>query len=426
MRWMASSLRHSDRLGHTAAEGLVRVPREWIEQGAITLPQRFFDHRRVSTMSFLRRHRPNAKILGTVVVTRRADVLAVLEDPDTFPPPYADGLAGDFVLGLSGEDHARHRAALRRVLDAQDLPRLEQLARDVAERQVGSSTGTQLLLGADLVRPVLESTVATYLGLPARERANVLGWARAVFQDIFLNGSRLPTVHSRGEAAVGHLKRRVQTELSARAHGPGRSEDVIGRLLMLRSAPEGIRLDDHEIVDTVVGLAIGWLWHSAKAALIAVDSLLDQPEVLLLARRAARDEDLEGLRRILWEVLRFRPVQVGLPRRCARDTTVAPGTPRETDIRAGAPVLAGTHSAMWDGTVVPDPDVFDPTRADEQYVIFGHGQHRCMGEPIISRQLPAMLMPLLAVEGLVRAPGQRGRLSWVGPSPDDLAVRFRR
>ncbi len=423
MSGMASFLRHSDGRTDTAASDALRAPRDWLEQAAITVPQRFFDYRRVSTMTWLRRGRPIAKVVGgTVVVTRRADVLAVLDDPVTFPPPYVDGLAGAFVLGLSGADFVRHRAALDRVLRQDDLHRLERHAHGVAATQVRRASPTGMAVGAELVRPVLEATVIEYLGLHGPDRDTLLTWARAIFQDIFLNGSGLPSVHRRGAEAVEQLKIHVRAEIRARE--PGARDDVMGRLLALRDAPAEVRLTDDEIVDTLVGLAIGWLWHSAKAALITVDSLMDQPDILMLAGRAARGGRNEELRRIVWEVLRFRPVQVGLPRTCARDTTLGRGTPRETDIAAGAAVLAGTHSAMWDETVVPDPDVFDPSRADEQYVIFGHGQHRCLGEPIIRRQLPAMLMPLLALAGLERAPGHRGRLSWVGPSPDDLWVRF--
>jgi cytochrome P450 len=103
---------------------------------------------------------------------------------------------------------------------------------------------------------------------------------------------------------------------------------------------------------------------------------------------------------------------------------VAPGTSRATDIPVGTSVLVGTHASMWDRRAVPDPARFDPTRAPGQYLIFGHGPHRCLGEGIMSQQLPAMLAPLLALDGLDRAEGSHGRLTWVGPAPDDLRVQF--
>jgi cytochrome P450 len=109
---------------------------------------------------------------------------------------------------------------------------------------------------------------------------------------------------------------------------------------------------------------------------------------------------------------------------CPAETTVAPRTSRATTIPAGSSVLVATHAAMWDRTAVPDPSRFDATRASGQYLIFGHGEHRCLGEGIMREQLPAMLAPLLALDGLDRAEGSNGRLSWVGPAPDDLLVQF--
>jgi hypothetical protein len=58
------------------------------QQAAVTWSQRWFDSNTVSGMGFLRRHRPVLAIpVVPVVVTRREDVLAVLEDSDTFVTP---------------------------------------------------------------------------------------------------------------------------------------------------------------------------------------------------------------------------------------------------------------------------------------------------------------------------------------------------
>ena len=425
---MALVSRQSEgRLRGSAAAVLRRRVGQEIQQAAITIPERFFDFRNVSAMAWLRAYRPLAKLgARTVVVTRREDVLGVLADSATYPSPYSEGLAGNFVLGQSGDDFARHRRVLDTVLDDADLPWLEDLAGRVARARVDGADPAGMAVGREVVRPVLQSTVADYLGLRRTDFVTLLSWSRAIFQDIFLNNSRLPYVHLAGVRAVEQLKADVRAELEARRSEPTDRDDVLGRLLAMHETPGGDRFTEAEIVDSMVGLAIGWLWHGAKASLLAVDGLLERPEALALAQQAARSGDGERVRRVLWEALRFRPVQVGLPRTCPHDTRLAVGTPRETEVPAGAFVLVGTHSAMWDDTAIPDPRDFDPTRADQQYLIFGHGDHRCMGESIIRRQLPAMLMPLLALDSLERVPGRRGRLSWAGPSPDDLRVRFRR
>lgn len=396
-----------------------------LQQAAVTLPQRLFDANRVSTMSWLRSRRPVLRLGShTVVVSRRADVLDVLEDPLTFPPPYAHGIASGFVLGATGEDLTRHRSALRHVLRVEDLEQLERRAAELATASLGTAGPDDLAVGSELVRPVMITTMREYLGITGSDDATMTAWSRAIFQDIFLSRG-LPVITERGLAAAEEFRsvaRRCTAEHLASAEQ--RPVDVAGRLLSLqRTSPEE-SLDEAEVVDTLVGLAIGWFWHGTKAALLCVDGLLDDDEAMLAASTAAAAGDLDQLRRVLLEVLRFRPVQVGLPRTCARDTTLAEGTPHETEVPAGSYVLAGTHAAMWDDAVVPDPGRFDATRPIQQYVVFGHGPHKCLGEAIMLRQLPAMLQPLLARGGLTRVGGRRGRLRWVGPHPDDLRVRY--
>ena len=415
----------------TAAVVETRAARRAVEQIGVTVPQRIFDHNRVSRMGPLLERRPVARLGRMAVVTRRQDVLATLEDVEAFPTPYPNGLAGHFVLALSGEARRRGRAVLADVLHDSDQAPLGALAGEVAahlisERSPRSGAG-ELAVGADLVHPLLDTVVREYVGLREPDQVTLLAWSRLIFQDIFLNTWRYPSIHDEGRAAAHELAAEVRTELLARqdTDDPHR-DDLIGRLLRERNDP-GFPFTEQQLVDNIVGLAIGWLWHSAKAALLAVDGLLDRPEALVLARRAARarpEPDLPALRRLVWETLRFRPVQVGLPRVCPAEATVAPRTSRATTIPAGSSVLVATHAAMWDRTAVPDPSRFDATRAPGQYLIFGHGEHRCLGEGIMREQLPAMLAPLLALDGLDRAQGPRGRLSWVGPAPDDLLVQF--
>ncbi len=424
---MASFLGGSNERVWSAAGASLRSLRARLEQAALTAPQRFFAFRNVSAMAYLRRHRPILRIgSAVVVVARREDVMAVLEDDRSFPTPYTDGLASGFVLGLTGPDADRHRAALDDVLRFSDRDSLEQHAAALAQECVDNAGPGRMAVGSELVRPVLTGIVGRYLGITGPSSDVFMVWSRLIFQDIFLNNAELPTVHDRGQVAVEALDGCVREAVASRRQMIDRPDDVLTRFLAMEETGAPVRLTEDEIVDNLIGLAIGWLWHGAKAALGAVDVLLDRPEALATAAAAARDNELERLRQVIWEALRFHAVQVGLPRVCAHATTLAAGTPYETEVPAGAGVLAGTHSAMWDDRVVPDPGRFDPGRPEDHYVIFGHGRHHCLGEAIMRRQLPAMLQPLLALDGLARALGRPGKLTWVGPHPDDLWVRFSR
>jgi len=406
----------------TTLSGAVDQARE----GAVVWLQRYFDSHAERFVGKLRRHMPILSVGRVAVVTRREDVLAILADPDTFATPYASRLPGPFLLGLSGPAHERCAEEIRAVVQADDLELLKSFTETRAGRHVEDALGRGGLdVGTDLVHPVLHAVVVRYLGLLDIDTSVQLRWTRDLFQDVFLHSPGLPSsVHTRAQRATRALYTHVDDSIAARQEV--RSDDVLSRLLERRRVAPDVALTDAEIRGNLLGLAIGWLWHGAKAALLAVDGLLDRPDALTQAQQAAKVGDLEELRRVLWEVLRFRPVQAGLLRTCLRETTIAADTARATSIRPGSVVFVGTESAMHDETAIPDPETFDSSRAEGQYLNFGDGPHRCMGERMMRVQLAALVAPLLRAGRLRRAEGRQGRLRWHGPHPDGLRVEFTR
>jgi cytochrome P450 len=297
-----------------------------------------------------------------------------------------------------------------------DLPPLglqvENAATDLI--RLAAPTG-RLEVGAELVRPVLGLMVSSYLGLSELDRPAQQGWGRDLYQDLFLNPAGVSSLRRRAARAQNAFDAHLTALID---RGPD-GTDVLDRLLA-----QDPRLDDAELRANLLGIAIGWLWHAPKAAMLALDGLLDRPYAFAAARRAAHDRDHEALRRLLWEVLRFRAVQTGVARMTTREVTLAAGTARARTIPARTVVFAGLHSAMWDETAIPEPGSFDPSRPTGQYLIFGHGMHRCFGEAATAVQLPALLAPLLRQPGLRRAPGRAGRLRWSGAFPMTLQLRL--
>jgi cytochrome P450 len=402
------------------------------QQLAIVGLQRFFDHDHPRLNDILRRHRPIARLhfpTKMTAVTRRDDVLAVLGRPDAFVAAYAPHLPGPFVLGMEGSEHAEHRAALLTAVRAEDAARVAQMAADIARRQLDlTASGTVFDVGSDLVHPALDHIIAAYLGVPGpddlsnRSQQVQWQWAEDLFAEIFLNPEGRSTVSAKARVAAEQMAANVQA-LMDRRRSPVTApradpDDVLGRLL-------STGLSEDEIRFSLIGLAIGWLWHGARAALIAVDMLLDDPAALAEAGQAALDtQDPDWLRRVLWEALRFRPVQQFVLRTCPEDAVIGAGTARATAVAAGSLIAVGTQSAMWDEDAIPCPARFDSTRADEQYLIFGRGTHACLGEAIVRMQLPEMLRPLLGRPGLQRAAGLQGRLRWRGARPVGLGVTW--
>jgi cytochrome P450 len=387
---------------------------------------RLLSRNRVARLGLVRRHRPLWSVgRSLVVVTRREDVDEVLDHTEAFAFPYAHHLPGAFLLGSGPDEHRRQRVELDAVLRCEDAGRLRRLTAVEAEVRVESArrTGRMEVVG-ELVQPVFDVVLDDYVGIPGPDPATRLQWGRDLFEHIFLNRGELRSVAQRAEVAWRQMEAHLAALIEEVRETPDGPDTLLRRLVERQASDPETALDDAEIRGNVIGMAIGWLWHGARAAVLAVDELLAHRRALELAQEAARDGDLEELRRLLWEVYRFRPVQPRVSRRCTAETTLAAGTPRARRVPSGATVFAGSHSAMWDETAVPDPRDFDATRAEGQYRVFGGGPHRCPGEHVMGVQLPALLAPLLRSDGLRRAPGLAGRVRWAGLFPVRLEVEI--
>jgi cytochrome P450 len=350
----------------------------------------------------------------------------VLDDHQRFHVPYAakmEAITGPFILGLDGgplydHDHAALRAAVR----ADDLPGLGQSALGSARARMEAASDGTIDAVAELADPNLDHLIRTYFGAPGPDTATQLRWARSLFEEIFINVRDVASIRERALSDAGEMRANIDSLVAARADaldaGAPAPDDVLTRLL--RAGADGDGLHHVPLRHNLIGLIVGWIPTASKAFALAVEELLERPTELAAAQRAAREEDQETVSAYLFEALRFRPQNWGLLRDCPTETTLATGTPRETEIAAGTVVVVATQSAMYDERVVPSPEEFRPGRPWDQYMHFGHGLHTCFGEAINRVQLPALLQALLE-----RGPLRReGELRWDGPYPSHLPVGF--
>jgi cytochrome P450 len=396
------------------------------ERAVVAAAQRLGDANRLARMDPVREHCPVLKLGSTAVVTRRDDVVALLDDPEQFAAAYYPRLPPRFALGLEGSAHRRNKNEIAAVLRDDDLPRIQSRTTSIAHdsfRRAWSSGSIDV--GADLVHPVFDDVLESYLGVPSPGPQTLWRWGEDLFQHIFVNVRDFSVIRRQADIATAQMTAYVNSLIDERRRTHADRDDVLGRLLARAAAHPETSLGDDEICFTVIGLAIGWLWHGARTALLAVDELLDRPDALAAARSAAVADDLDRLRRVLWEALRFRPIQLGLLRTCPSDAVAAPGSDAATRISAGSLVVVGTHSAMWDEHFVYRPEQFDADRPDAVYFHFGHGIHRCAGERLMGLQLPAMLAPLLTATELRRHRGRAGRLRRIAGRPDGLLLDVR-
>ena len=367
---------------------------------------------------------------GTVIVTRRADVMDVLRRDDDFEVVYGPrmrALTGgeNFFLGMQpGWDYARDTSAMRLAMRHTDVPeRIAPRAARMATQAVADAGG-RIDLPPALTLAVPTDMVMDYFGLSNVDPVALQGWATRLFWYLFGDLGADPDLHTRAMEDASALRAALDAAIAARKAAPNDADDLISRCLALQAA--GVPgMDDLGIRNNLLGLVIGAIPTISKAACLAMDELLRRPDALRRAQAAARTGDAAQLAPHLWEALRFNPHNPVIYRRAVRDTVIAPGTFRARRVRKGDMVFAATLSAMHDPAGVDDPGQFRPARPFTDHIIWGTGMHTCFGAQINAAVIPAILLPLLAQPRLRRAEGAAGQCDTGGtPFPEHMTLIF--
>jgi cytochrome P450 len=142
------------------------------------------------------------------------------------------------------------------------------------------------------------------------------------------------------------------------------------------------------------------------------------PDALAKAAAAAKADDDDTLAALVFEALRYRPINPMVVRVTKEAYHLAAGEPHATVIPKGTMVFALTASAMFDPRVLEQPEAFQPGRPDYHYLHFATGLHACFGRYISQIQIPQILKPLLKLSGLRPA----GAPEYDGTFPQKLLV----
>nr|WP_246503866.1 cytochrome P450 [Plastoroseomonas arctica] len=363
---------------------------------------------------------------GTAIVTRQRDVVEVLDREADFAVVYEPRMrritAGEnFFLGMQDSaEYTRDVSNMRLVVRRADVSeRLVAFTAREASAIVAASGGA-LDVPAALTLPVAARIVASYFGTPGPSEQALIEQTTIMFWWLFADLAADPAIEARAIAAAADCRAMLEDAIAARHATPTGDDDILNRCLALQaSGTPG--MSDGAIRDNLIGLLIGLVPTLSKAAVLALNELLNRPAALAGAHAAARADDDALVAAHVFEALRFDPVNPIIYRRATRTSVIARGTLRARTIPAGTMVLAANLSAMFDPVAVEDPDSFRTDRPWGDYMLWGYGMHLCFGAQINRAVIPQMLKPLLRHKNL-RAAGLVDRAGT--PFPAHFPVQF--
>lgn len=367
---------------------------------------------------------------GSAVVTRYDHVKEVLRRDADFEVVYGPRMetitgGANFFLGMQDSPaYTRDVSNMRLVVRRDDVPAV--VLPFVAERAASlvRALPGRIDVPQDLTLRVPAQLLGAYFGTPGPSEADMIAWTTLLFWYLFIDLKPDASLDARALDAAARYRAYLDETILARKAHPTEHDDVLNRCLALQRA--GVPgMDDLGIRNNLIGLVIGAVPTISKAAVQALDQLLQRPAVLARAQLAAQNNDDATLGRYVFEALRFNPVNPAIYRRATRTTVIAPNTLRALTVPKGTMVFASNLSAMFDRLKIGHPGDFRINRPWESYILWGDGMHACFGAHINRAVIPAILKPLLARRRLQRVPGGAGQIDTEGtPFPVHLWLQF--
>lgn len=408
---------------------------------ALAYPQRL--------LSLARWLTPVLRISGLrwAIVLRYDEVRETLSQDKSFPVPWGwkmvevtggeDAGGKNFVLGMPHDDD--YRDSYKQIANAFPLDEVWScIGKPSGERSREILASKQENFDAieNLIAAVPTRMCRDYYGLAIDDEVDFAKRALAVSSYLFGPDFERPVREKPPEVKLAHAAAsgmrnviRQSIELAHQDRGKG---VVLPRLIGMQRKQKAnekrgkgpVRLTDDVIHAQLFGMVMGFIPTNTLAGGNILETLLLRPDFMERCRAAACADDDDLLWRCLREALRFRHINPGPWRVCRWGYTFFAGSDDEIRIEPGYTVLASTQSAMFDPRRIERPHEFDPHRRDEDYMVFGVGQHWCVGAYIAIAQITHTFKPLLKLSLLKPHGSRRPKMHRFGAFPLHLRVDF--
>lgn len=323
---------------------------------------------------------------GTYVVSTYREMVALVHDPRISSDERksihrAGALAVSGKLASPGRESAPpfifldppDHDRLRRLVMHQFTPERVEGMRDQVVQLVNSLLDAkrdrgQLDIVDDLAYPLPVTVICHLLGVPREDEPRFHAWTTVLARSLDPAPGMSEAEVQQAAQAVLQMAVYMNGLIAARRAQPG--DDLLSGLVA-GNDPDG-QMTGLELLTTMMLLLVAG--HETTVNLITngMLTLLRHPNVL---DRLRRDPDF--VINTVEEVLRYEPPVQFRTRTTLTDVEVAGVT-----IPKGATLVLLLASGSRDPARFPEPERFDPDRADNEHLGFGGGIHYCIGAPL--------------------------------------------
>jgi len=308
-------------------------------------------------------------------VSRYQDALGVLNQPDIF---LSSGLEGveKRLLGSDGLAHSRMRKIVSRAFAPSLVAALEGRIRTLTEDLVQDVVARgRCELMSELARPLPLQVIVSMLGMDPDRLEDYTRWNEAICAEDF--GQLTPERRQEVARDIRECDSFLAEHLDRCRRGL--CQGVVSEQVV----PD---LRDEEAVDMLKLLLVAGTVTTTNLIGNAVLALLKNPSVMEAARA-----NLDAIPAVVEETLRFNSPALSVARRAARDTELA-----GVRLPANSVLFVLLGSANHTVEQFDDPDRFDIARDPRSHLAFGSGRHYCLGATLSRLEARIVLEALLS------------------------------